>query len=762
MITPDTSSYYCYKVIDSVTSYYAYSNTDKVLVNPSLSTLISQPSNSTLDVGQYESFNGIISGGTSPYHVTLKILNAATNSIVYTANAEFTGPAWSFNGIPSNSVWQSNSPLKANVIVTDSVYATANSIYSSSFTVNPAFSGVSLIPSYANGDINQQESITFTWSGGTSPYISNIVVMNSSGAIVANVLSSMLASTSNTLAFIPGNNAIGTLTINAIVTDSASTPTTILISNTITVNPALGIPSISPASGNYNTGNTIIITATATGGTGPYTYQWYNATAGTANAISGATTNTLSLVAGATGTMKYYVAVTDSSYLPETENSAVGLYVINPSSSTTTSTTTVTTTIAAGGGGGGGGGGGAFYSASIHPTVVHTGTNCTLTNFAEGAGETCTFGNQVFQIGEVLISLNKSETSVNNLGFILSMNNSTAWIGNYSGYSYYLKLLNLHYYNYAAGSPTVNLTLYRVPIMQPSVPKLSSISINIANAVIDKGQAIPLNISWSGGVPKYTVTYYYGNSPLCRNDNQIIAVHYGINKTYDSILLYPNISAYYCAKVYSSSSIAQANFSGTANIIVNPPLSSVLIIPYSGTYHPGQNFTLQASIFGGTPPYSYQWYNDTSGNAMPIANAVSQNYTATVGNEIKTLRYFVVVTDSASIPMSAKSGVHSYLIANAVTTITTSVPQVQMHRVAPSASNSWLILLILIIILVIILILFCLRKKKSKKSENQSASNPSDSSHAKHKSEHKLEGKSAETSFVIQEQHSPADLSLSK
>jgi hypothetical protein len=97
---------------------------------------ISTPSNSIQ--GQTESFSGTITGGTPNYNVFLYVVNSITpGTIVYSTNAIFSGSTWSFSTtIPAN--WVTNSPLEANVVLTDANSNIATSGYTSTFSITTA------------------------------------------------------------------------------------------------------------------------------------------------------------------------------------------------------------------------------------------------------------------------------------------------------------------------------------------------------------------------------------------------------------------------------------------------------------------------------------------------------------------------------------------------------------------------------------------------------------------------------------------------
>jgi len=226
--------------LGSVTSSY---------VSPTIS--ISPPSNAAADEGQYESFNGVISGGTSPFNVFLNVANAVTTgTVVYTTNAVFAGPSWSFNSILIPANWVTNSPLVANAVVTDSRPTTVSSAYTANFVVNNALADTWTV-SNSLIDIGQTQTLTSNTLGmGTAPYTYNFLVYNSTGSLVANALYSGAFATSNTFTYVQ-NSAWGTgsFTANLIVTDSASSPET--TTNTLTYS----ANAINSASSSSNSGS---------------------------------------------------------------------------------------------------------------------------------------------------------------------------------------------------------------------------------------------------------------------------------------------------------------------------------------------------------------------------------------------------------------------------------------------------------------------------------------------------------------------------
>ena len=144
-------------------------------------TLGSQcPSNTIIDIDQYQSCSATVSGGTGPYTYTFYSVNSAATSVIAntvtipsTSSTSETA-SW-FIGNPDAY----NSPEEVNVIVSDSAGHTANTLYSSTFTVYPAleitsiyaYNSVSSVQSSSPSiDSGQSTELVVTWTGGKSPY----------------------------------------------------------------------------------------------------------------------------------------------------------------------------------------------------------------------------------------------------------------------------------------------------------------------------------------------------------------------------------------------------------------------------------------------------------------------------------------------------------------------------------------------------------------------------------------------------------------
>ncbi|MHB1802786.1 MAG: hypothetical protein ACYCU5_14210, partial [Actinomycetes bacterium] len=289
----------------------------------------------TLDQGQSITFNGVITGGTAPYTVNVFVANAVTLGTDMLVNTGVTsGTTWS-NTITTNSLFTTNSPLVANVVLTDSNPTTVTSGYTTNFIVNPSLSAGTPTESNSVIDSGQSTTLTANPSGGTLPYSYQWYTITGSTAPTCTSSNSISGATSSTYTAAP----TATNSYAYQVTDSASSPVSICSSGiTINVNAALGTPSISPSNPTIDSGQPVTFTSTWTGGTPDYTAKLYSSTTSTCNTGSTLVQTQSSLTSGTasftavtpTSTTYYCIFITDSATTPETTNSVNSKVTVNP------------------------------------------------------------------------------------------------------------------------------------------------------------------------------------------------------------------------------------------------------------------------------------------------------------------------------------------------------------------------------------------------------------------------------------------------
>jgi hypothetical protein len=349
-VSPTSTTYYCIFVTDSAsTPATVNSINSEVVVNsvlgiPSLSSSPSLPS--TQNVGNTITFTASWSGGTSTYTANYLIVNTITGNLV--ANMLFTGITGTTNSfawaIPSNLA---GNTLAANVFITDSANTpeTTNSVKTGTLTViatAPTTPTLSNCPSSAKLDVGQTVSCTASFTGGTSPYTYNWLISNSAkDAITANMLFTGVSSTSNTFTYttVSADTSNSPEQFNVIVTDAASETVNSIYSSTFTINPALTTPTApTPTDPTIDSGQSITLSSSWSGGTPTYTIKWYTGPSG--NTCSQDSSNVLatyssvsvtsnSITVTPTSTNSYCIGVTDSATTPITELSSNDVVFVN-------------------------------------------------------------------------------------------------------------------------------------------------------------------------------------------------------------------------------------------------------------------------------------------------------------------------------------------------------------------------------------------------------------------------------------------------
>ncbi|MGA2680898.1 MAG: PKD domain-containing protein [Candidatus Bathyarchaeia archaeon] len=251
-------------VTDSANTTSAQSNAASVTVNATLAAPTATPTPNTVNQGQSSSLtSSAVTTGTAPY--TYQWFEKAHNGNYVTVGANSA----SFNFVTSGST--ATGGWSFILQVTDSTAAAINST-AASVTVNSALTAPTA--SASRSMVDQGQTITLYTNAvltGTSPYQYLWLEM----APGAGSFSSISGATSSSYSFVTsGSTTTGSWSFELQVTDSVSAVVTSnSVAVTVIVAPSV---SVSPGSANLIVDQTKVFTATASGGSGNYTfYQWY-------------------------------------------------------------------------------------------------------------------------------------------------------------------------------------------------------------------------------------------------------------------------------------------------------------------------------------------------------------------------------------------------------------------------------------------------------------------------------------------------------
>ena len=182
-------------------------------------------------------------------------------------------------------------------------------------TVNAALS-VGLLPTNSTLDIDQSKQLAVTIEGGTLPYTFQWYLNDAAAS----------GATNSTWIFKPTSTGSYSVSIN--VTDNLKIAVESNI-ETITVSPAPSV-TISPNNVTFDIGQSHTFTSIVSGGTSPYSYQWYlNGTA-----VLGATNSSWTFKPSSSASYVVSVKITDWANATAASNSAQ--ITVKPTLSTTT------------------------------------------------------------------------------------------------------------------------------------------------------------------------------------------------------------------------------------------------------------------------------------------------------------------------------------------------------------------------------------------------------------------------------------------
>lgn len=321
---------YCVAVTDSAYQPVTATATDTVTVSGTSLSVTITPSGPSIDSGQNVTLTANPSGGTG------------ADSYAWYAGSACSGTVLATTEVYTTADLESTSTFC--VAVTDSAYQPATATTTDLVTVSALPLSVTITPASPSIDSGQTITLTANPSGGTG---ADDYAWYAGSDCAGTVLGTSQSFTTPSLTL--------TSTYCVAVTDSAYQPVTANATDTVTVSGTALSVSITPASPSIDRGQTIQLTATASGGTPPDAYVWY-ADASCSGTTVATTQSYTTLALSVTST--FCVQATDSGYEPQTAtatdtvtvSSAALSVVVNPASPSIDSGQTITLTATPSGG----------------------------------------------------------------------------------------------------------------------------------------------------------------------------------------------------------------------------------------------------------------------------------------------------------------------------------------------------------------------------------------------------------------------------
>ena len=592
----------------------------RFLPNPATIT----PSTTAIDSGQTVFIGVGWKGGSAPYIVTLYSASSGSctsSSTVLSAKRDQSQPKFVFTVSPTLTTHY------CGTVTSSSGSSTISS--SVAVTVNPALHTPTLTLSPLAMDSGQSAAVIakVTESGGSAPYAFTLY-SGTSNACSTDTTVVSVSSGVNPITGLAGTTAQFSFAAPTASTYYCATVTNSAVSSTpktssavkFVVNPALSV-SVSPAASKLDSGQSVSLSAVASHGTPPYSYQWYSGSA-CSTPITGQTKSSFSPGA-LTSTSSFSVAVADNSTgTPSAESCAKTTVAVNSAFARSAAVTIGPSVVLDSG-----------QLADLTVSWAGVGTSPYAVTLTSSYSSDCS--------SPMATGMNMTDVTSTSTDFQVSPLSTTFYCATVTDGASSPESASTA----SAATVTVNPTLSPVILLSPST--------------IDAGQTATLTVrvDLTTGTSPFTVTLYSGASADCSSDTAVVtplssSPQSGANPqtglsgpTTTFSVPAPNSNTYFCAVVTDSAPSPDTETSPSVQFVVNPVLSAT-VSPALPSVVKGNSISLKAMASGGTPPYLYQWYNGTTCTAHKIAGQTSQTYTTVALKSTSTLS--VRVNDSST------------------------------------------------------------------------------------------------------------------
>ncbi len=627
-LTPTSSTSYNVVITDIGTATpYIFNSTKAAITVDAIPTVTApSPSNSTLDSGQGETFTTTITGGTDAF--TVDLVNVSTGAMVQQLTGQSDGTV-TFTGFPIIAVGAHT----YNVVVTDATSTPYifNST-KSSVTVSTA-PAVSITASNATIDVGQVETLSANVTAGTGSF-TYAFWNTTAGTAISACAGTYTGPSVSCIGLTPTSST----SYNVVITDTG-TATPYIFNSTkasVTVSTAPAV-SITASNATIDVGQVETLSANVTAGTGPFTYAFWNTTAGTAiSACAGTYTGPSVSCIGLTPTSStsYNVVITDIGTATP--------YIFNSTK--------------------------AAITVDAIPTVTAPSpSNSTLDS---GQGETFTTtitgGTDAFTVDLVNVSTG---------AMVQQLTGQSDGTVTFTGFP--IIAVGAHTYNVVVTDATSTPYIFNSTKSSVTVSTAPAVSITASNATIDVGQVETLSANVTAGTGSFT--YAFWNTTAGTAISACAGTYTG--PSVSCIGLTPTSSTSYNVVITDTGTATPYIFNSTKASVTVSTAPAVSITASNATIDVGQVETLSANVTAGTGPFTYAFWNTTAGTAI---SACAGTYTgpsvSCIGlTPTSSTSYNVVITDIGTATPYIFNSTKAAITVDAIPTVT-----------APSPSNSTL------------------------------------------------------------------------